>query len=296
MKVFSWIANSEHRGRKLGKVLSSQYGLSRRQLTRLKQTPGAVIVNGRPVYLGTSLNPGDRIKVTMQEHLEPVPAEPIPLAIIYEDDDLLVLNKPAGLVSHPTKGWAGGTLANALSYYWQEKGESRPARLVTRLDRETSGLVLVAKTAWCQHRLSQTEIHKGYLGLTRGIPNPRQGEINLPIGRSPDIPSKRGVDPQGRAAMTRYETVRTEGNIALVKLEPSTGRTHQLRIHMAHIGCPLVDDFMYGIEEGIVGRTALHAHKLAFAHPQRGEFVHFTAPIPEDLMLVIGHIDYKHPQ
>lgn len=288
MKIFTWIASRDQKGRKLGQILRTQYGLSRRQLIRLKKQPGSVTVNGQPVFLGTSLLPGDSVWIEMEEHLEPVPPEPIPLEIIYEDQDLLVVNKPAGLVSHPTKGYPGGTLANALTYYWQQKDEEHPARLVTRLDRETSGLVLVAKTAWCHHRLSETEIHKEYTALTRGIPNPTEGEINLPIGRLAANPSKRGINPQGRPALTRYKTTAVGDNLALVHLEPVTGRTHQLRIHMAHIGCPLLDDFMYGTEEGLVGRTALHASRLEICHPQTGAIMHFDAPLPKDFPKIIS--------
>jgi 23S rRNA pseudouridine1911/1915/1917 synthase len=285
MKTFSWIVTRGQRGRKLGDVLRSKYGLSRRQLIRLKKRPGSVLVNGQPVYLGTSLQVGDSVRIVMEEHLEPAPPQPIPLDILYEDADILVLNKPAGLVSHPTKGYADGTMANALSYYWQQRGEVHPARIVTRLDRETSGLVLVAKTAWSHHRLGTTEIHKEYIALTRGIPDPREGEIDIPIGRDQDNPKKRGIDPLGKPALTRYRTLKAGNYLALVHLIPATGRTHQLRIHMAHIGCPLVDDFMYGTEEGIVGRTALHAHKLRFSHPQTGAIMEFTAPIPPDFLL-----------
>lgn len=180
MKIFSWIVTREQRGRKLDDVLRSKYGLSRRQLIRLKKQPGSVLVNGQPVYLGTSLKSGDSVRIVMEEHLEPAPPQPIPLDILFEDDDILILNKPAGLVSHPTKGYAEGTMANALSYYWQQRGEVHPARIVTRLDRETSGLVLVAKTAWGHHRLSQTEIQKEYIALTRGIPDPREGKSIYP--------------------------------------------------------------------------------------------------------------------
>lgn len=282
MKIFSWTVTNEQRNRSLEQVLRTEYGLSRRQLVRLKKQPGSVLIDGQPARVRTSLFPGSHVRIIMAEHLEPVPPEPIPLEIIYEDHDLIIINKPAGLVSHPTKGYTGGTLANALSYYWQQKGEARPARLVTRLDKDTSGLVLAAKTAWSHHRLAQTDIRKEYLAFTRGIPAPPQGQITAPIGRDPDNPKRRGIDPEGRAALTKYRTLKVGDNLALVRLEPVTGRTHQLRIHMAHIGCPLLDDYLYGTEEGLVGRTALHAYKLEFAHPQTNRVVHVVAPIPED--------------
>jgi 23S rRNA pseudouridine1911/1915/1917 synthase len=288
MKTFSWIAAGEQRGSKLRDVLRFQYGLSRRQLIRLKKQPGSVLVNGQPAYLDTCLNPGDSVRIVLEEHLEPIPPQPIPLDILYEDADILVLNKPAGLVSHPTKGYAEGTLANALSYHWQSRGEEHPARIVTRLDRETSGLVLVAKTAWSHHRLSRGEIHREYLAITKGIPVPPEGEIDLPIGRDRDNPQKRGVDPRGKPALTRYRTVKAGDDLALVSLELVTGRTHQIRIHMAHIGCPLVDDFIYGIREGLLGRTALHAHKLRFIHPQTQAVREYIAPLPQDFLKIAG--------
>jgi len=283
----SWIASFEQDGQKLDQVLRGEYGLSRRQLVRLKRRQGSVLVNGHVVPVVIRLQFRDRIQIIMVEHLEPLPCAEIPLDIIYEDQDILILNKPAGLVSHPTKGYARGTLANALSWHWKLRGEGRPARLVTRLDRETSGLVLVAKSAWSHHHLSQVAIHKQYYAITRGIPNPLQGEIDLPIGLSLQNPNKRGVNPDGKSSLTRYKTEKSGHNLALVKLEPVTGRTHQLRIHMAQIGCPLLDDFMYGTQEDLLGRTALHAHSLSFVQPNTGKIMAFKADLPGDMANVL---------
>jgi len=287
--ILTWLANTEHKGVRLDYILRREYGLSRRQIIRLKQRPGSVLINGLPVLITTFLKPGDSVHISMVEHLPPLPPDPIPLDIIFEDQDIIIINKPAGLVSHPTRGYSRGTLANALSHYWQQKGEQRPARLVTRLDKDTSGLVLAAKTAWSHYRLSKTEIHKVYYALTRGIPAPPQGEIALAIGRGWDNPLKRGPNPQGKPAVTRYTTVLKGNNVALVKLIPLTGRTHQLRIHMASIGCPLVDDYMYGCEEGIVGRTALHASAVVFCHP-RGAEMQFSVALPQDIQHAVDRV------
>lgn len=283
---FCWVVTTAQAGKRLEQVLRTEYGFSRRQLTRLKYY-GEAQINGKPAPAVAKLQTGDRIQVTVPEILEPLPPEAIPLDILFEDEDLLILNKPAGLVSHPTKGYPQGTLANALSYYWQQRGESFPARLVTRLDKDTSGLVLAAKNAWSHFRLSQTSICKQYYGITRGVPDPPAGEIDQPIGPLPGSP-KRGVTPQGKPALTRYETVKTGDNLALVKLAPITGRTHQLRIHMAWLGCPLLDDYLYGKEEGILGRTALHAFSLKFRHPATKQDLEFTAPLPEDINTVLA--------
>ena len=284
---FSWAVTPIQEGKRLEQVLRSEYGFSHRQLIRLKYQ-GEALINGKPALTVAKLQTGDQVQVTVPEHLEPLPPQDIPLDILYEDEDLLILNKPPGLVSHPTKGYPQGTLANALSFHWQQKGEERPARLVTRLDKDTSGLVLAAKTAWSHYRLSEIGISKQYYGITRGIPNPLAGEIDQPIGRLLDNPSKRGVNPQGKSALTRYQTEKTGDNLALVKLAPITGRTHQLRIHMAWLGCSLLDDYLYGREEGILGRTALHAFSLKFRHPAKMQDLEFTAPLPEDMNAVVA--------
>jgi 23S rRNA pseudouridine1911/1915/1917 synthase len=281
-----WTVSEEQQGLRLRQVLRQQYCLSRRQLIRLKQLTGTVIINGQPAPLIQRLTPGDRVEIILAEHLEQQPPEEIPLEIIYEDHYLIVVNKSAGLVSHPTKGYPGGTLANALSWHWQQQGEEHPARLVTRLDKDTSGLVLAAKNAWTHYRLSESEIVKKYYGITQGIPVPLAGEINLPVGRSEDS-GRRGCTPSGKPALTRYWTEATGESLALVRLEPVTGRTHQLRIHMAHMGCPLLDDYLYGNEEGLVGRTALHASSLEFSHPVSKQELHFSVDLPEDMKAVV---------
>lgn len=286
--LLSWQVTEGQRGKRLDQVLRREHGLSRRQVTRLKCDPEAVRINGQAAPVVARLSVGDVIRVNLEEHLAPLPGEAIPLDILYEDEDILVLNKPSGLVCHPTKGYKGGTLANALSFYWAQRGEFRPARLVTRLDKDTSGLVLVAKSAWSHHRLSKIEMKKEYIALVRGVPKIPRGEISLPIGRDPVNPKLRGPDPQGKPALTIYTVEAMGENIALVRLFPATGRTHQLRIHMAGIGCALVDDFMYGTMEGIVGRTALHASSLSFPHPRSGKSLHFSASLPEDIKQAIG--------
>lgn len=286
---FHWLVTLQQDGQKLESVLRNEYGFSRRQVVRLKQQ-GEALINGIPALVLSRLQIGDEVSVMVPEHLEPLPPQDIPLDIVYEDQCLILINKPPGMVCHPTKGYSQGTLANALSHYWQQRGESHPARLVTRLDKDTSGLVLAAKNAWSHYRLSAGNFHKQYYGITKGIPNPSAGEIDQPIGRLPGTPSKRGVSPQGKAAFTHYEMEKVMDNLALVRLTPITGRTHQLRIHMAWLGYPLVDDYLYGSEEGILGRTALHAYALRFCHPATGKPLEFIAPLPEDMNVVINSV------
>lgn len=274
-------------GKRLEQVLRNEFGFSRRQVTRLKYY-GKALINGKLALAIAPLGTGDQVHVYVPEVIQPLPPQDIPLQILFEDPYFIIINKPPGLVSHPTKGYPHGTLANALSHYWQQRGQSHPARLVTRLDKDTSGLVLAAKNAWSHYRLSAGSINKQYYGITRGIPNPAAGEIDQPVGRLPGTPSMRGVCSSGKAALTGYETEKVMGDLALVRLTPITGRTHQLRIHMAWLGCPLVDDYLYGREEGLLGRTALHAHSLRFRHPATGKPMEFVAPLPEDMKSVIN--------
>lgn len=281
-----WIANQT--GKTIRQTLQQHFGCSRRQLIRLKNQPGSVRVNGRPMLLNAVPGPGDRVTVELAEHLGHVPPQSIPLTVIYEDEHIIVVNKPAGMVVHPTKGYSYGTLANALASHL-----GRPARLVTRLDRETSGLVLAAKQAWSHHRLNNARINREYLAITQGIPDPLEGEIDAPLGRDQAIPGRRGVDCEGKPAFTRYRTESTAQGFALVRLWPQTGRTHQLRIHMSHIGCPLVDDFMYGTVEGFVGRTALHSARLEFPHPLTGEDRELSAPAPADMADLIKRMEWE---
>lgn len=274
---------TEERGGSLEKALELK-GFSRRQRIRLKKQGGSVLVNGMPVPLVYIMKPGDKVQITLAEHLEAPVAQAIPLEIIFEDKWLVVINKPSGLVAHPTKGYKDLTLANALAWHFQHQGESRPARLVTRLDRETSGLVLVAKDARTHHLLTATALHKEYLAWVWGTP-PAQGEILAPLGRDPQYPSRRGVDPQGREAHTRYQVEESREGFSLVRLWPITGRTHQLRIHMAHLGHPLLGDFMYGSRGGPIPRVALHAQVLSFQHPNHEKVLQFQAPLPKDLQI-----------
>lgn len=273
---------AEASGNTVREILRQRYGCSRRQLIRLKQQADSVCINGQPVWLNAVPAPGDRVTVMLEEHLEHIPSQVIPLDIVYEDEHIIVINKVAGMVVHPTRGYKEGTLANALAAH-----TALPARLVTRLDKETSGLVLAAKSAWAHHRLNHSPLKREYLGIARGIPRPREGEINLSIGWDSLVPTRRGADPRGKPACTRYQTEVAVAGLALVKLWPQTGRTHQLRIHMANIGCPLADDYIYGRVEGIVGRTALHATAIEFSHPATGKTMRMTAPLPEDMARIV---------
>ena len=273
---------------------------------------GAIRVNGqktRPAYL---VQPGDEIAVELPES-EPSTArpEPLPLSIAYEDDDLLVVNKAAGMTVHPAPGATEGTLVNALLHHCGNlsgiNGALRPG-IVHRLDKETSGLMLVAKRDAAHRtlaaRLQAHQIERRYAALVWGVLRGEGGRIEAPIGRHPKNRKKMAVVADGRAATTNFKVVEHCPFTTLVECQLETGRTHQIRVHLAHTGHPVFGDPVYGGRDqargirpeyrrqanwmlSLIKRQALHAKKLRFAHPTTGEMMDFTAPLPEDLQAVL---------
>ena len=235
--------------------------------------------------------------------------EDIPLDVIYEDEHLAVIDKPAGMVVHPGTGVHTGTLANALlhRYPWLEEmdaGEAddeEPSRepprpgIVHRLDKDTSGLIVAAKSAVARDRLQaqfgERSVQKVYLALVQDVPAP-EGQVNAPIGRDPRKRKRMAVVRDGRPALTEYRVVETYGQYALLEVSIKTGRTHQIRVHMAFVGHPGVGDTVYGRRKGGIAcpRQFLHAHRIAFRHPMTGEDLAFTAPLPADLQAVLDRL------
>jgi 23S rRNA pseudouridine1911/1915/1917 synthase len=286
-------------------------GLSRSLVQRLIRE-GRVTAGGRPGRAGQRLERGDRVLVRMPpEEPEALRPEPIPLTIVYEDNDLLVVDKPAGLTVHPAAGVRRGTLAAALLAYRPELadvgGPERPG-IVHRLDRDTSGLLVVAKNEAARAALAwqwkERQVEKGYLALVHGRLEPPQGVIDAPIGRDPRHRQRMAVVEGGRAARTAYRVRRylpdrqpglpdrppggpdrpSGGDVySLVEVTPSTGRTHQIRVHFAALGHPLVGDRVYGRPSAVLGHQFLHAYRLAFRHPVDGRPLEFESPLPEDL-------------
>ncbi|MEX0681935.1 MAG: RluA family pseudouridine synthase [Dehalococcoidia bacterium] len=253
---------------------------------------GLLTIEGRIPRASEKVGAGERVRVEIpppeEMRLEP---EAIPLAIVYQDRDIIVVDKPAGLTVHPAPGHPTGTLVNALLAAVPDlqgiSGTLRPG-IVHRLDKDTSGLLVVAKNDRAmralQGQLKARLVHKTYLALVEGVPSPREGAIEAPIGRSPKNRKKMAVVANGRESVTRYK-VREElpGKLALLEVEPVTGRTHQIRVHMAAIGHPIVGDAVYGKRSEVVGRQFLHAWKLAFGMPLGGRQVEFESPLPADL-------------
>jgi len=265
--------------------------LSRSHARRLIDD-GLATVDGRAAKPSDRLASGALVTVSIPPPVEPdLAPEHIPLTIIYQDLDILVVDKPPGLTVHPAPGHPAGTLVNALIAISPDlramTGTLRPG-IVHRLDKDTSGLMVVAKNERVQRALSQQlkdrQVHKVYLALVNGVPSPREGVIEAPIGRHPKNRKKMAVVAGGREAVTKYR-VREEigGRYALLEVEPVTGRTHQIRVHMAAIGHPIAGDRTYGRRSDFVDRQFLHAWKLAFALPAGGRTVEFESPLPPDL-------------
>jgi 23S rRNA pseudouridine1911/1915/1917 synthase len=254
---------------------------------------GLVTLGGRQAKRSERVEAGAAVSVIIPpaEEIDLAPQE-IPLTIVYQDRDIIVVDKPAGLTVHPAAGNPSGTLVNALLAACPDlkgiNGTIRPG-IVHRLDKDTSGLIVVAKNDRAmrslQHQLKEREVKKTYLALVHGVPKPAEGLIEAPIGRHPKNRKKMAVVAGGREATTKYR-VREQiagGKYALLEVEPVTGRTHQIRVHMAALGHPVVGDTTYGRRSEIVGRQFLHAHKLAFAMPVGGRVVEFESPLAGDL-------------
>lgn len=261
-------------------------GISRSLLRRAKAGE-QILLNGERVKSNHPVRKGDCLELLMEQQSSAVIPEQIKLNIIYEDEDLLAVSKPPQMLVHPLTNQATGTLANAIAHHWQQKGEQNLIRLVHRLDRDTSGLVLVAKNPYVHQQLQQQmqreQFVRRYLALVQGVPVPARGVIDAPIGLVPGSIIERVVTPTGKAAVSHYWVLRQDKYHSLVCLELKTGRTHQVRVHMAHLGHPLLGDSLYGGEMGLIKRQALHCAYLAFTHPITGKKMQLVCPLPEDM-------------
>ena len=259
---------------------------------------GYVLVNGQRTKANQRLNKVDMITV----ELPPLPgrplAEPIPLTIIYEDEDILVIDKPAGLTVHPAPGHPRHTLVNAILAHCPGLATSNePMRpgIVHRLDKDTSGLIVIAKNDFAQEYLAAQfkgrTVTKGYLVLVKGRLSPEQGIIEAPIGRDPHIRRKMAIVKDGKEASTQYQVRKYLDNYTLIEVTPLTGRTHQIRVHMSAIGCPVVGDPIYGIKSAHLNRQFIHAYRLGFRLPSTKQYQEFTSPLPMDLEQALGYLD-----
>ena len=267
---------------------------SGQNLSEIKRMPKSILVNGVHYYMRQELSTGDHLQVRICEtqNSEKIPPTKLPLDIIYEDEDLLVLNKPAGMPIHPSLNNYTNSIANALAYYFQSQGKPFIFRCCNRLDRDTSGLTIVTKHLVSGSILSDMtkyrEVHREYLAIARGSVTPSEGTIQAPLGRKEGTIIERTVDwEHGEDAVTHYKLVKEANGHSLVSLRLETGRTHQIRIHMKYLGYPLIGDYLYNPDMEYMTRQALHSHHMEFTHPITGEHMSFTAPLPEDMARVM---------
>ena len=296
-EVYNFVADRS--GTRLDKYVGEKCPQLSRTYAQRLITDGHITVNDRAAKPSLRLSIGDRLRVvippTPPSSLSP---EAIPLNIVYEDDDFLVVDKPAGLVVHPAPGHPSHTLVNAVLSHFPnlaDISDSLRPGVVHRLDKDTSGVMLVAKNRTAQLNLSdQFKAHsvvKAYLVLVKGQLTPEQGVIEAPMGRDPRNRKRMAVVANGREARTEYRVIKYIGNYTLLEVMPATGRTHQIRVHLSAIGYPVVGDKVYGVKSPYLSRQFMHASRLGFKHPSTGEYVEFTSELPQDLEPALKDIE-----
>ncbi|MBQ5591488.1 MAG: RluA family pseudouridine synthase [Clostridia bacterium] len=284
--------SDEFSSQRIDKALSSLTDFTRSHIQRILEN-GEVTVNGKTASKGLRLTAGDEIRFTPPEPVE-IEAKPenIPLDVVYEDSDLLVVNKPRGMVVHPAAGNYDGTLVNALLYHCGDSlsginGVIRPG-IVHRIDKDTSGLLIVAKNDFAHERLAEQikehSFKRQYRAVVHGGFKEPQGTVNAPIGRSPKDRKKMCVtERNSRSAVSHYEVLDSNGKFSYIRVTLETGRTHQIRVHMSHIGHPVAGDPVYGPKNGVtsLGGQCLHAGLIGFVHPRDGRYIELEADLPD---------------
>ena len=282
MRKIEYAVTEEFNQRPLLHFLKGHLQLSARIVQTLRHTHGSILMNGNPARVVDIVKTGDRIMIALPEKTPPPLLWAMPLDVIFEDDDLLVINKPSGISVHPTYNHPNETLCNAVAHYLTEKsGEPATARAVGRLDKVTSGVMIFAKNKFVASRLNGN-MDKTYIALATGK-TPAHGTVNAPIYRPDPNKTSRAVG-EGDEAITHYKTLSQTDDISLVEIVTETGRTHQIRVHMAHIGYPLKGDEMYGgkLTQSLT-RAALHCYRVALTNPITQKEMTFVAPLPEDM-------------
>lgn len=292
---FEYIIMEKDKELPIKELLKRNFGFSSRLMTKLK-VHGGVELNGNPVKMYVKAQTGDRITVTLPQEKSAFEPENIPISVVYEDDDLLVINKQPGFVVHPTKGHPCHTMANGIMNYMIENHKNFKIRFINRLDMDTSGLLVIAKNSHCQDdfskQMSANAVIKRYVAVVKGIIEENSGTIDLPIDKEQEDLVKRAVVEDGYPSVTHYKVLeRYAKGYTLVELLLETGRTHQIRVHMSHMGHPVVGDVLYGdAAVWLIERQALHARYLSFKHPVSGKFMEVEAPLPNDMEKLIEKI------
>lgn len=293
MARFKYTVTSQDLGLELKDIVREHFEFSSRLRNKIKKQK-LITLNGEKRESWIKPGEGDVIEVLLPEEKSGFTPEPIPLFPVFEDDDLLIINKQPGLIVHPTRGHPTGTVANGLMNYMEKTGQSFKIRFVNRLDMDTSGLLVVAKNSYCQNdytrQMRENSVEKRYTAILKGIIEEPSGTVDLPIGRPDPENVARGVMEGGTPSVTHYRVLERfekspfSGGYTLAELLLETGRTHQIRVHMSHIGHPVAGDWLYGgLSPLLIDRQALHAAALSFTHPITGERLRLKAPLPEDM-------------
>lgn len=294
MSSLKFKIDKKYEGFKLTDYLKEEIGLSTR-LIRKSLRQQRIIVNNESKRARYILKEGDNVVVEMStDETQDIAPENIPIEVVYEDDDILVVNKPPFMVVHPTRSHQSGTLANAVTYYFRSKGENTIIRLVNRLDRDTSGLVVIGKSQYAHmamaKKMEDNEVEKSYITVVKGRLE-GEGTIDEPIGRKSEESLMRCVMEGGQRSITHYKVLNSSDKMSAVNVILETGRCHQIRVHMKHIGHTIIGDTLYGEESDVIKRQALHAYKLKFNTIRDNTPIEIVAKLPSDLEFLVESID-----
>lgn len=289
--LWEYRLRSEDSGQKYLSILLHKFHFSLKLLQRLKQGE-RVWVNGKFTYLTARGKEGDRLSIQLFSDEEAnIQGEDLPLDILFEDEYLLAVNKPVGQVVHPNHRYPTNTLGNAVIGHWERKGENRLYRPIHRIDRNTSGVVIIAKNQFAHQQLAwqleRGHIHKRYLGFVEGVLGENEGTIDDPIGFAPNSFIKRQIHPNGMPARTHFRVLHRYPSATFLEFILETGRTHQIRVHCEGLGHPLLGDDLYGGTKTFIDRHALHSSMYAFLHPATGLPTVIRAPFPKDLRILV---------
>lgn len=288
-RILEYYISQEDGGKSIKDFLQEQ-GFSRQNLVELKKIPESILLNGVWEYVTCKLTKGDmlRIQIKEEDSSEKIPPVELPFPIIFEDEDIVVINKPANMPIHPSLNNYENTLGNAAAYYFMQQGQPFVFRCINRLDRDTTGLTILAKhmvsCSMLQSDMVERRISREYLAIVEGVFENTEGTIDAPIGRKEGSTIERIIDHEnGERAVTHYRVLEQKESVAMLVLKLETGRTHQIRVHMTSIGHPLVGDFLYNPQNKDLSRQALHAWKLSFRHPITKKTLKLEAPVPDDM-------------
>ncbi|MED3726559.1 RluA family pseudouridine synthase [Priestia filamentosa] len=286
--TLSWEISAHYDGT-ITRDFLKDHSISKASLTAIKFQGGFIKVNNQDETVRYILKEGDVLEVAfpLEKRSENIKAEKMPLDILYEDEHFLVVNKRAGIATIPSREHQSGTLSNALLYYYVQNDIHATLHFVNRLDKDTSGLLVVAKHRYSHYLFSKAQqshkIHRFYQAFVHGVPA-EEGTVSASIGRADDSIIKREVVENGQHAVTHYKVLERFKEAAIVELSLETGRTHQIRVHMSYIGHPLLGDDLYGGKQGRMNRQALHCYKMEFKHPFTGQYLSFIGELPEDML------------